>query len=264
MTSVFKKKISRDFDKAANSYDEHATVQRKAADYLFSMIKDDISGNKLVLDAGCGTGYFHELLRKNKIYCPLFQTDISYNMCKKSKEYSSPAEYGGTYTYQSDIEKLSLVPCSIDIAFSSLTVQWTDIEKSIKQLYDVLKNGGKVAIATIGQGTLSQLRKSSSLLDGQLYINDNFISEVDFRAVFVKCGFKKIRLQSHEVKIEHDNLKSLLTSIKGVGASYKANRKVRYLGRDYFKNLEKKYKENFSTDNKLIASWNIVYVTAEK
>ncbi|PIR37683.1 MAG: hypothetical protein COV35_09325 [Alphaproteobacteria bacterium CG11_big_fil_rev_8_21_14_0_20_39_49] len=264
MISVFKKNISRDFDKAAGNYDEHATVQRKAADNLFSRIKGDITNNNLVLDAGCGTGYLHELLRRNKIYCPLFQTDISYNMCKVADGYASPPEYGGTYTCRSDIENLPFAPSSIDLVFSSLTLQWTDAEKSLRQIYNVLKPKGKIAIATIGCGTLSELRESSLSLGKELYINDNFVKDEYLKDLFVKSGFKNIEVQSDTIRMEHDNLKKLLISIKGVGAGYKAKREVRYLGKNYFVRLEEKYKENFCSNNKLIAGWNIIYVTAEK
>lgn len=263
MTSLFKRNISRDFDKAANSYDEHAIIQRKAADYLFSTIKNEISNHTLTLDAGCGTGYFHELLRKNKIYCPLLQTDIAYNMCRKSAEYASPAQYGGVYTFASDIEKLPLSPQSIDIAFSSLTLQWTDLEMVLSQLNNALKHNGKVAIATIGEGTLFELKQASLIGKKSLSINDDFKNEKEIKELFIKHGFKNITTQTQTIKMEHDNLKNLLTSIKGVGAIYKGKRNNKYLGKDYFRQVEQNYREKFTHNTKLVASWNVVYIVAE-
>jgi malonyl-CoA O-methyltransferase len=263
MKSLFKQKISRDFNKAASIYDEHAIIQRKAADYLFCQIKDDIKNDSLTLDAGCGTGYFHELLRKNKIYCPLLQTDIAYNMCRKSAEYASPIEYGGVYTFASDIEKLPLSPRSIDIVFSSLTVQWADLDMVLSQLHKSLKNKGKIAIATIGEGTLFELKQASLIGKKSLNINGDFKSEKEIKELFIKHGFKNITTQVQTIKIEHDNLKKLLTSIKGVGAIYKGKRNNQYLGKDYFKWLENNYREQFSLNTKLVASWNIIYVKAD-
>jgi len=256
--------ISRDFDKVADSYDEHAIIQRKAAQHLFSLTRSHIKSDSVVLDAGCGTGYFHELLRKHKIYCPLFQTDISYNMCKKSDDYSSPPEYGGTYTFLSDIESLPFGSDSLDMFFSSLTVQWTDIAKVLGQAFTTLKPNGKLAIATIGHDTLFELKRSSQQLERPLYINDNFIDEDKLRGLCIKAGFKDVQVSVQSIKAEHINIKQLLTSIKGVGASYKADRDGKYLGRDYFNKLEDSYRKNFSSENKLIASWNIIYATATK
>jgi malonyl-CoA O-methyltransferase len=263
MTFIPKKNITRDFDRAAKHYDEHAVVQRKAADYLFSIIKDSIDSNKMVLDAGCGTGYFHELLRKNKIYCPLIQADISYNMCKISDGYSSSGKFGSTYTVQSDIERLPIAASSIDFIFSSLTVQWTDISTVLNQFYSILKPNSRLAIATLGSDTLFELKETSSLLDKGVQLN-NFIEETALKEEFVKAGFNNVKLNVKTIKIEHDNLKKLFLSIKGVGAGYKSERSVKYLGKDYFIRLEDKYRESFSADNKLIASWNIVYITADK
>jgi hypothetical protein len=96
-----------------------------------------------------------------------------------------------------------------------------------------------------------------------LNINEDFKSENDIKQLFIKHGFKNITTQVQTIKIEHDNLKKLLTSIKGVGAIYKGKRNNKYLGKDYFKWLENNYKEQFSLNTKLVASWNIIYVKAD-
>ena len=114
MTPSIRKKIIRDFSKAAKTYDNYAILQRMVADKLFDRATSICSiKDSPILDIGAGTGYFHELLRKNKIYTPLVQMDISYEMCKTAAKYASPPEYGATYTCVADMANLPLPYCKL-------------------------------------------------------------------------------------------------------------------------------------------------------
>lgn len=256
-----KQSVKRDFNRAAASYDEYAVIQRKVADRLFSYC--DISKEDNVLDAGCGTGYFHEVLRKNKIYCPLVQADISFNMCKIAKEYSSPAEYGGAYVVNADIENMPFKEQAFNYIFSSLTLQWSnDLCDALKGFCSLLKNNGTVAVSITCEGALYQLRDVFSQMDGLSHIND-FISHEKLCKDFSDAGFSQLEIFSEEITIFHKDIKSLLYSIKGVGASYK-NAEAKYLGRDYFIRLGEVYKEKYGTDEGLPLSWKIIYAIAKK
>jgi malonyl-CoA O-methyltransferase len=258
-----KRAIRQSFDKAADSYDYHAKLQRIVADRLFSFIKNDITNNDMVLDGGCGTGYFHELLRKNKIHCQLIQADISYNMCKKSAEYASPPEYGGTYTINADIESLPIVSDKIDKVFSSMTVQWTKLDNSLSEIYRTLRSGGKLAFSTIGENSLSELAAAFSELDSASHIN-NFYSEDKVNEVIARSGFKSIAIHTQTVTQNFASVKDIMRSIKGVGANYKSNNGRKFLGKNYFQKLEAIYQEKFGNESGLPLSWNIIYAVATK
>lgn len=260
MKPSFKQKIIRGFDRAAQTYDQYAVLQRKVCDRLFAL--SAIRAEDVVLDGGCGTGYLHELLRKNKIYCPLVQLDMSEKMCRVAAGYSSPPEYGGTETVCGDMEKLPFTDGSFDFVFSSLTLQWAeDIAAALDEARRVLRNNGRLAFSITGEKTLYELKESFAAMDDIPHVNDNFMTEDNLRLILKKCGFKNIRLHSELIIEKHGGIDNLLRSIKGIGAGYKKG-SGKYPGRDYFARLEQLYIEKFG--DSLPLSWDIIYVTADK
>jgi malonyl-CoA O-methyltransferase len=111
-------RIKRDFNQAAYTYDQYAILQRKVADLLFKIAKIKFANNSRILDAGCGTGYFYELVKKYRYNWQIHQLDMALNMCKIAKSYASE----DCYTYCGDMENLPLKNNSADGIFSSLAM----------------------------------------------------------------------------------------------------------------------------------------------
>ncbi|MCE3233641.1 MAG: bioC [Rickettsiaceae bacterium] len=264
MSSIIKQAIIRDFNRAAENYDQHAALQRIVADNLFSIIKPEIKDSDLVLDGGCGTGYFHELLRKNKIYCLLIQSDIAHNMSLKAAEYASPPQYGGTYTITADLENLPIASNSINKFFSSLTLQWVnDLKASFAEVYRTLKPEGKIAFSTIGKGSMIELDESFLSIDNIKRINQNFLNEQEIEHLLKTAGFKDIKIKCETVTQFFESALDIMRSIKGVGAKYKSSN-GKFPGKDYFANLEQTYRDKYGNDSGLPISWNIIYAVASK
>ncbi len=263
MKNKFKKALMRDFGKAARKYDEYAILQRNVADKLFALSKQFFSAENSVIDIGCGTGYFHELCRKNAFYFPITQIDISPEMCEIAASYASSGKYGETTTIQADMDNIPLPENSIKNAFSSLTIQWSqDLENTLKEAHRILDKGGDFFASTLQNGTLHELENSFSKLDRLTHIN-KFLSKNDIQNTFINCGFKNIKIIEDDIITYHDNLLSLLKQIKGIGANHKSSDK-KFLGKDYFVKLEKIYQDSFANNGKLPSTWKVVYITCQK
>ena len=100
-----KQRIKFDFNKSASHYDIYAALQRQVAEKLFYLSKHNYNDEQFVLDLGCGTGYFHEILRKNKIYCQIYQLDLAINMCQIAHSYKSEK----CHTICGDMEQLPFI-----------------------------------------------------------------------------------------------------------------------------------------------------------
>lgn len=265
MSDKNKAAIKRDFDKSATKYDEYATIQRLANRRLFSLIKPQIKQNSFMLDIGCGTGYFHELLRSHKIYCDLVQSDLSEKMCKVAASYASSGKYGNTLTTASDMENSTFAEGTFTHIYSCFTYQWAEnMEDSISALYNNLTTGGKVAIALPVDGTFSNLKLSMQKINGHERVN-KFHTTANMHSIFKNKKFENIDIYEEKYDQDFENIKDLLTSIKGVGASYKSSSAAqKYVGKNYFSDLEKIYKQKFGRTNTLPLNWNIAYIIAEK
>lgn len=250
-TASFANKVRSDFSKAAGRYDEYAILQRKVCDELFAKIKHNLCDSQVILDVGSGTGYMHELLRKNQIYSTLFQTDISYQMCKIAKLYGSSGKFGNTYSFVSDIERLAIKDNFFDTVISSLCLQWTDLEGSLNSIKQTLKNNGLIAFSTILDGTFKELVDLSDLR-----VND-FLQLGQVSNLFKNLGVKNSEIYSKEIVIYHDNLRGLLSSIKNIGAKYKGEKTSKFRGKKYFIDLEEKYFEKYSVNGKIPLTWYI-------
>jgi len=261
MSLPFKQKIMRDFSRAAKTYDNYAILQRKVADHLFRLLK--LNNDRNILDIGCGTGYFHELLRKNKLYYPLYQIDISKEMCAVAASYASPEEYGGTYTSTCDMHNLPFAANSFSTIFSSMTMQWSeDLEKVFLEAKRVLENNGNFAFSIVGEGSLLELKQAFEFAGLNPPIH-SFLGIDEIKEKIINAGFREFEISSETITMYYENINTILRSIKHIGASYKSNQAGGLRGRGYFAEVEKIYHNNFADKNGLPLSWNITYIASK-
>lgn len=262
--SFLKSTVQRDFNRAASTYDNHAQVQRHAANRLFALVQPYLNNDQFLLDVGCGTGYFHELLRKNRIYCRLLQTDIAHAMCRIADSYASPPAYGGTFTVTADMDNLPLADAAVDGVFSSLTLQWSDnLSHTLTQLHRSLKQAGLLAISLPGEGTLEELRQSFAQHSTIPRIHtEHFPSAEMLSHSLEQAGFILHTMQQERYTHHYSSLAHLLRSLRGIGAGYKAPRT--YPGKDFFRKVEESYRQHYATDGMLPARWEMLYVVAQR
>ncbi len=280
MSLTHNKKIIRDFSRAATSYDTYAVLQRKVADQLFLNCRAELgaldSGDALpitnhqspitqnILDIGCGTGYFHELLRKNKIYLPLVQLDISHAMCLVAASYASSPPYGGTYTCSADMHSLPFAGGSFANIFSSMTMQWSgNLKRVFSEAARVLQNKGGFAFSIVADGSLFELR-DVFLEAGENPRIHNFITQAELEVLLKNCGFTEYEINTETITIFYKDIYAALLSIKAVGASYKGVSNSGIKGKNYFTKLGEIYRDKFMQNEGLPLSWNIIYVKGRK
>jgi ubiquinone/menaquinone biosynthesis C-methylase UbiE len=133
------------FNKVAMFYD---LVSFLFEIFLFRLIKEvKIKNNSTILDAGCGTGSFLNILSKNKTL-KLYGIDVSRKMLEIAKKKLK------------NRAKLSLTPVEkidyrnkFDYIFSIIAMHhYSDQEKTIKNFYKILKNNGKLIILDVDLG----------------------------------------------------------------------------------------------------------------
>lgn len=266
MTTFLQKRIINDFSKAAKTYDDNAALQRIVADNLFQdtqHIWKALPHDSLSLDIGCGTGYFHELLRKNKIYISLAQTDISYEMCKIADQYASPPEYGITHTCLADMHAMPFMGGAFQAIFSSMTMQWSlSLDEMLKEAKRILAPGGSFVFSIVADGSLFQLTKAFSGAGYKAPVHE-FLTQEQLQTHIKKAGFKLHNIYSKSNTMFYKDMHILLKTIKAVGARYKGNSGAGLKGRGYLKQVEACYNKEFLCEEGLPLSWNIIYAICE-
>lgn len=238
MQWIDKTQIASAFGRAVNTYDHVATLQRDIADQLIMKIINHHSNGK-VLDAGCGTGYVSQQLKRTGIY-NITALDLSASMLVKAKSEQVADDY-----IEGDIENLPLLSEQFDVVVSSLAVQWCHSFKSaIIEMVRVLKPQGRLYVATLVQPTLNELREAWAAIDDEPHVI-NFLTEHNcensIASLVNEINIASIEIKSYTKMLEFDDIFSLLKSLQGIGATALPVRKKGLMGRAKLKALEKAY-----------------------
>ena len=161
---ISKRKIRRAFDRAADSYDAAAVLQKEVCGRLLEKLEYIKLSPQLILDAGVGTGEAIVPLMKRYKKSRLVVLDLSERMLAKA------TYHGGLLRKPelvcADIEQLPFCEDSFELIFSSLTLQWcNDLQATMEDILRVLKPGGLLMFSTFGPDTLKELRSCWSQVD---------------------------------------------------------------------------------------------------
>ncbi|SUC22673.1 biotin synthesis protein BioC [Proteus vulgaris] len=239
-----KQRIAQTFGKAAIHYDNHANIQRYSGNKLMDLARYDC-GN-IVLDAGCGTGYFSQKWKQRG--CFVIALDLSHKMLQVAKQQQRANDY-----LQSDIEHCAIMPQSVDIVFSNLAMQWCDdLSVAINSLMNVVNKTGALYFSTLATLTLQEVRDAWQFIDNHPHVNP-FLSIHDIEKAC--CGFH-CQFSTETVTEHYDSLHALFASLKGVGANFvQGDRQKGLMTRQKFRALEKVWKTD---SGKYVLTYQIV------
>ncbi|MGC9402676.1 malonyl-ACP O-methyltransferase BioC [Vibrio genomosp. F10] len=209
-----KSDIAAAFSKAAASYDKHAVFQRDVGNQLLERMPLDLSG-KVVVDLGCGTGYFSKKLLSRGAY--VICVDLSASMLEQARLRC------GDKSIQycvADAESLPLNQNRVDYVFSSLALQWCqDLSVPLKEINRVLKPKGEAFFSTLLDGSLQELKMSWEKVDKNQHIN-TFISPNQVKIALAQSQFNNLQLDFDEITIWYDSAFSVMRDLKGIGANH--------------------------------------------
>jgi ubiquinone/menaquinone biosynthesis C-methylase UbiE len=142
-----------------------------------------------IFDVGTGSGRLPLLLAAVAPEITCIGIDLNPILLQKAQQISSEKHLSDRISFlQADVQALPFADLSIDLVVSVASLhQWRNREKSIKELYRVLKNRGIVLI----------------LVDPKLmwlfdFFKRNLANRRDLKALFETAGFKDVMLARPE------------------------------------------------------------------
>ena len=160
LTSVDKSRIQQAFQKALNSYDEHALIQQKMNIKLMTHLQDYLPNGSLdsVLELGCGSGMLSTLLQKQISANYWLFNDLCDVRTKLAKKLPQAFDF-----YCGDAEHFPLSQ-QFNLIASASAVQWFhQPDAFIPHCKTGLKTNGLLAVATFGEDNLKEVRHITNI-----------------------------------------------------------------------------------------------------
>jgi malonyl-CoA O-methyltransferase len=266
---IDKARVRASFNRAANTYDAAAVLQKQVREEMLSRLDLVKIVPKAILDAGCGTGHGSFGLQKRFRSAQVYSLDIALNMLQQTQMQrpwlqSWPQKILGKQQQLlcADIESLPIASNSMDLAWSNLALQWcNDLDAAFSEVARVLQPESLFVFSTFGPDTLKELRTATS--NGHTHVS-RFIDMHDIGDALIRAGFSTPVLDVEHYTLTYDDVKGVMKDLKSIGAHNATQGRARGLqGKGFLSNLTQQY-EQFRINNKLPATFEVVYGHAWK
>jgi malonyl-CoA O-methyltransferase len=270
--SIDKSRVRDSFDRAAETYDAAAVLQKFVRTEMLSRLDLVAMQPTRILDAGCGTGHASAALMKKYPKAELVSLDLALGMLRKTQSVNASLAnrikrvFGQAQQNLlcADIEQLPLADASVDMIFSNLAIQWcNDLDAAFAGMHRVLRTDGLLTFSTLGPDTLKELRAASKTDAARVSVS-RFFDMHDIGDALVRAGFSAPVLDVERVVLTYENAIDVMRDLKAIGAHNAADGRGRGLqGRDFLKKITANY-EQFRREDKLPATFEVVYGHAWK
>ncbi|SUA36291.1 Malonyl-CoA O-methyltransferase BioC [Neisseria zoodegmatis] len=248
--------IARAFSQAAAGYDAYADVQQQAGLRLLQLLESRFSdglNRKTVADIGAGSGWVSEKIRSRG--ANVLALDLAEGMLQHIARHRR-----ADYCLLADAESLPLADRSVNACFSSLALQWCTLEQAAAEMQRVIRPGGCAAVATIGAGSLQQLKQAWQAVDEAAHVN-RFLTESEIQTAF-NC-FPNLRIHTETHTQYFPTLQALLHSLKNIGANHVISRENKGLaGKRRWQRFQTAYENMRAPNGMLPLDYRITYVVA--
>ncbi|NOQ65101.1 MAG: methyltransferase domain-containing protein, partial [Methyloprofundus sp.] len=205
-----KQQIRQSFANASQSYDAMASLQRKVGRELLTKVS--LTPDALVLDIGCGTGFFTEQLKERALLKNIIALDIALPMLLKTQQRLADNRVA---LVCADAEQLPFATQSMDGLVSNLALQWClGIEELFADVQRILRKEGQFVFSTFGSSALCELKAAWAEVDDSPHVNE-FCHLETLQQKLIAAGFSNIQLESKTYQRKYANVIELMRELKG-------------------------------------------------
>src|SRR5713101_8030265 len=207
--------VRRSFDRAGAGYDAVAVLQTDVRERLLQRLDLTAVAPRIILDAGAGTGHASHALKRRYPISQVIALDSAFGMLRAAGCQQSWV--GCFHRVCADAEHLPLTDASVDLIFSSLMLQWCDLDALFAEFRRVLAPNGCLRFTSLGPNTLYELRAAWARVDSHSHVN-RFIHIHDVSAAMVRAGFAAPVLYVDRYALTYAEVRGLAADLKAIGA----------------------------------------------
>jgi malonyl-CoA O-methyltransferase len=208
--------VRRSFDRAAQGYDEAAVLQAEIRGQLLQRLDYVTLEPGVILDVGCGTGHASRALKHRFPRAQVIALDLAEGMLAVAGKRQSWRRRFARVC--GDLARLPLASASVDLVFSSLTLQWCpQPDLAFAEFRRVLRPRGLLNFSTFGPDTLVELRESWSAADGHVHVS-RFADMHELGDGLVRAGLAEPVLDVERFTLTYPDAFGLMRDLKAIGA----------------------------------------------
>jgi malonyl-CoA O-methyltransferase len=268
MNELTKQQIERQFDRAAQTYDEVAGLQQKMAQRLIEFVESTPSSSNerpiSLVDLGCGTGYAIAQLVESHPTWSFAGLDLSNEMLRVAQ-----ARIDGTCGVNwkhGDLQETGFDSGSFDWVFSNAAIQWCDAGKAATEIRRILAPNGKFAVSTFVDRTLHQWRSAFSKVapTDQPRVH-HFLSADSVKSAFDNASLSIEQFERDELELNFDNVDEMFASIKKLGATNATSTRAKgMLGRQKYRAIREHFEEELKRSGSLTLTFDCVFLSGSR
>lgn len=248
--------IARRFSQAAARYDQVATIQRLTRAHLYALHTDSANGHT-VADIGSGSGAAAAYWQQQG--AQVLALDVAGGMLQHSRRLGR-----GHAWIAADAEALPLATASVDICFSNLALQWcADQAQAWREIFRVLKPGGTVLVSSLAAGSMQPLRAAWAAADSEPH-SHRFAAQADLQAAVAALPWQSLHSEAHTETLHFPDLKTLLQSLRQVGANHVSGRSGGLMGKQKWRLFAEAYAQYGDEQGHLPLNYRVVYWRGRK
>lgn len=255
--------ICKSFDTHATSYEQSAKVQHEIGNRLFERLDYLKIAPRYILDLGCGTGIFSQLLKKRYRAAEVVSLDLSINMLKETQQKQGFRRKWSMVN--ANMLHLPFVDGAFDLVFSNQTLHWgTPLAQVLREVNRVMAQDGCLMFSTLGPDTFKELVSAWAVVDKHAHAN-SFMDMHDWGdALLAECFLDPV-VDQELLTAHYDSLTQLLTSLKRQGVrNINPSRNPGLTGRQALAALDVAYEQLRTPNQKYPLTYEVVYGQAWK
>ena len=254
LESEFAYNVRQAFDEASAGYDDYSFLQKNIA-YKLCGLMGAIEEHHNVLDVGCGTGSVgHTIGRK----CRLYQLDVSEKMCRIAQEKNK-----AVLTVNCNMNHMPFRNEFFTAVISSMAMHWVeDMYSAFKSIIRISqKEGMGIFVSIPVEGTFKELLGCYEMLG--MNSKHEFYSVSAIKEILSNLGVKVTYVECEQSTTEHRTFFEFVNVLRKTG-SYVPRTATKIDGDESIKKVSSLYRRAFSSQNKIVSSWNIAYFVIKR
>ncbi|QSB55054.1 malonyl-ACP O-methyltransferase BioC [Acinetobacter calcoaceticus] len=205
--SLNKNLVAQRFAKAAQSYSEHAIVQKQICQNLTVLLQQFCPTTmSRVFEIGCGSGNLTRLIAASFQIEELILNDLYADVQQHFNHQENLKWLIG------DIETLAF-PQQLDMIVSGSALQWMqDLPRVLQHCHTALNEKGWLCFSTFGPRNLTEIKE---LTEQGL----SYWSIENWNNALTQAGFEVLHLSELEAQLYFDSPKAVLQHLKATGVT---------------------------------------------